>query len=103
MEECEALIRSVASQIEMGERCLFQGKRIDLSFPWERATVEEVFKRFTRISMEEALEEKRFDEVMVQEIEPFLGVKKPTFLYDFPQNGGACPREERRPDPCRTV
>ena len=42
--------------------------------------------------MGEALEKKLFDEVMVQEIEPCLGVKKPTFIYDFPSERGALAR-----------
>ena len=36
-----------------------------------------------------ALEENRFDDVMVLEIEPFLRQKKPLFLYDYPAERGA--------------
>jgi len=92
MEECEVLTQSVASQIGSGGKLIYQGKELDLSSPWERVTVEEAFKQFARTSMGEALEKKLFDEVMVQEIEPCLGVKKPTFIYDFPSERGALAR-----------
>ncbi len=42
--------------------------------------------------MEEALKNDRFDELMVQEIEPCLGRDKPTFLYDYPAERGALAR-----------
>ena len=34
----------------------------------------------------------RFDDLMVQEIEPCLGREKPTFLYDYPAERGALAR-----------
>ena len=34
--------------------------------------------------MREALQQDLFDEVMVEDIEPQLGIQKPTFLYDYP-------------------
>ena len=92
MDECEVLIQAVASQIGLRETLFYQGEEICLSSPWERIVVEEAFKRFTRISMREALEKNVFDEVMVQQIEPHLGVKKPTFIYDFPSERGALAR-----------
>jgi elongation factor P--(R)-beta-lysine ligase len=92
MDECEALIQSVASQIGSGEKIIFRGKEIHLSSPWERITVEKAFKRFSRVSIREALEKNLFDEVMVQEIEPHLGVNKPTFIFDYPSEQGALAR-----------
>jgi elongation factor P--(R)-beta-lysine ligase len=92
MEECQGLIQWVASQSGMGDTIFFRGHEIRLLSPWERTPVEEAFKRFARISMEEALEKNRFDEVMVQEIEPHLGTIKPTLLYDYPAERGALAR-----------
>ena len=42
--------------------------------------------------MREALKNDLFDEVMVQEIEPCLGIERPTFLYDYPAERGALAR-----------
>ncbi|HSB07211.1 MAG TPA: EF-P lysine aminoacylase EpmA [Thermodesulfobacteriota bacterium] len=89
MDECEALIQSIALQIGSGEKIIFRGKEIYLSSPWERITLEKAFKRFSRVPMWEALEKNLFDEVMVQEIEPHLGVNKPTFIFDYPSERGA--------------
>ncbi len=92
MEECEELIRSVARAIGLGEELIFQGRNIDLSKPWERITVDESFHRYASTPLSEALEKNLFDEVMVQDIEPNLGVGKPTFLYDYPAQRAALAR-----------
>ena len=84
MEECEALISSISKGIGVGTMVFSRGLEIDLSPPWERITVVEAFKRYASVSLEMALRKGRFDEVMVQEIEPNLGVSKPVFLYDYP-------------------
>jgi lysyl-tRNA synthetase class 2 len=42
--------------------------------------------------METAFKKGCFDEVMVQEIEPNLGVNKPTLLYDYPASRAALAR-----------
>ena len=95
MEECEGLIQWVASRSGMGETIVLRGHAIGLPSPWERIPVEEAFNRFARFSMEEALEKDRFDELMVQEIEPRLGIIKPTFLYDYPVQRGALSRPKK--------
>ncbi len=92
MGECELLIQTVASQIGIADKFFYQGKEISLSSPWERMGVEEAFKRFAHLSMREALKNNVFDEVMVQEIEPQLGTKGPTFIYDFPSERGSLAR-----------
>jgi lysyl-tRNA synthetase class 2 len=92
MGECEALLQSVAKRSGRGETIFFRDRQIRLSSAWERISVEEAFRRFTRTSMTEALQNNRFDEVMVQEIEPHLGIEKPTFLYDYPAERGALAR-----------
>ena len=92
MEECEEMVLSVSQDLELGARIHFQGKDIDLKRPWERMSVREAYERYASMSMERALALKRFDEVMVQEIEPHLGIPKPTFLYDYPAELAALAR-----------
>ncbi|MGA2318958.1 MAG: EF-P lysine aminoacylase EpmA [Thermodesulfobacteriota bacterium] len=84
MEECEGLIRFVARAIGLGQN--------DLSKPWQEISVKEAFRFYTKISITEALEQNLFDEIMVQEIEPNLGVEIPTFIYDYPAERGALAR-----------
>jgi lysyl-tRNA synthetase class 2 len=92
MEECEELIRSVVRAIGLEQKIIFRGCEIDLSEPWERISVKEAFHSHTQTSVNEALERNLFDEIMVQEIEPILGVEKPTFIYDYPAQRGALAR-----------
>ena len=92
MEECEELIRSVARAIGVGQKIIFRCREIDLSEPWERISVKEAFHDYTQTFVTEALERNLFDEIMVQDIEPNLGVEKPTFIYDYPVERGALAR-----------
>jgi len=84
MDECEALIQFLAANLGMKEKINYRGHPISLASSWERMTVEEAFQRFTKISAKEALRKDLFDEVMVEDIEPRLGIENPTFLYDYP-------------------
>jgi lysyl-tRNA synthetase class 2 len=92
MEECEEMVRSVAMAIGLGQKIIFRGREIDLCNPWERISVKETFHRYSQTSMTEALERNLFDEIMVQDIEPRLGIKKPTLIYDYPAERGALAR-----------
>jgi elongation factor P--(R)-beta-lysine ligase len=92
MEECVGLIRFVATTIGLGQNIFFRDREINLNEPWERISVQEAFHHYSQTSMTEALERNLFDEVMVQDIEPRLGVKKPTFIYDYPAERGALAR-----------
>jgi lysyl-tRNA synthetase class 2 len=92
MEECEQLIRSVAVTLEQGGKIIFRGRDIHLSGPWQRISVKEAFHYYKRTSVTEALERNLFDQIMVQDIEPSLGIEKPTFLYDYPAERGALAR-----------
>lgn len=84
MNECETLISQVARHINSKNTVTYQGTQIDLTPPWRRISVTEAFKSFTSMSMKAALESDRFDEIMVEAIEPNLGQPRPVFLYDYP-------------------
>ncbi len=99
-------IASVASGDSRNDNVLhYQGKTIDLSPPWERLTVAESFKRYANVNFDEFLDmtharkivqkkgyqveehtswEKLFNQIFLNEIEPHLGLKKPTILYEYP-------------------
>jgi len=94
MSECETLISQVARQIDSKNMMTYQGTEIDLTPPWRRISVAESFERFTSISMEAALENDRFDEIMVEAVEPNLGQPQPVFLYDYPAPRGALARSK---------
>jgi len=92
MEDCEALIQYVASTLSLSETLRYHGQTIELSPPWERIPVDDAFQRYAHIRMKKALAEHRFDEIMVEKIEPHLGRSKPTFLYDYPAERAALAR-----------
>jgi lysyl-tRNA synthetase class 2 len=56
--------------------------------------VAEAFARWTATTAEAALGQDRFDELMVTDIEPRLGTRRPVFLYDYPAERGALARLE---------
>ena len=84
MAQTEDLVRFVAENINSGNHLVYQGNKIDLKKPWPKLSVAKAFKKFTSTTLEKALSEDLFDELMTSEIEPKLGHKKPVFLYDYP-------------------
>jgi len=88
MEETEALIRAAAAVPAVE----FRGHSVDLSLPWQRITVAQAFETYAGTSVREALEGGIFDELMVELIEPQLGLERPTFIYDYPACCGALAR-----------
>ena len=98
MDECEALVVSVAALLGHTVNLTYGGREISLQAPWERITVAEAFEQFSRYSLADALERDIFDELMVEEIEPHLGIACPVFIHDYPACRGALARL-RQDDP----
>ena len=92
MNQCEELIIHIAGNLGRKNFIQYQGRRIDLTLPWHRITVADAFNRWAGISVEQALDDDRFDEILALEIEPQLGNDKPLFLYDYPVVCGALAR-----------
>jgi len=92
MEVCEELIVSVAHDLGHEGNITYRGRQIAMHRPWERISVKEAFRRYSSVSMEEALELDHFDDIMVSEIEPHIGTEGPVFLYDYPVALGALAR-----------
>jgi lysyl-tRNA synthetase class 2 len=92
MTDCEALLRHLAAAMDKGGVLEWQGRRIDLVPEWERITVAEAFHRYAPCTVEEALSQDQFDALLVEYVEPHLGMTTPTFLYDYPAALGALAR-----------
>ena len=88
MTETEALVRAAADDTRLS----YRGHDVELSGPWERITVAEAFLRYAGTTSEKALAAGSFDELMVERIEPRLGLSRPTFIYDYPACCGALAR-----------
>ena len=88
----------------------FHGKQYDLSMPWERLSIAEAFQKFADISTDDMLNEERivaiaekkgyavseqttweeaFNQILLNEVEPNLGLDRPTILYDYPVSQAA--------------
>ncbi|MDH5298215.1 MAG: EF-P lysine aminoacylase EpmA [Desulfobulbaceae bacterium] len=92
MVECEELFRFLADGLGLGGKITVAGQEVALAGPWERLTVAEAFRRHGSMSAAQALAGGCFDEVLVGEIEPRLGLVTPTFLFDYPAELGALAR-----------
>jgi lysyl-tRNA synthetase class 2 len=92
MADCEALLRHLAAAMGKSGVLEWQGRRIDLGPEWERITVAEAYRRYAPCTVEEALRKDQFDEMLVEYVEPHLGMATPTFLYDYPAALGALAR-----------
>ncbi len=89
MDQCAALIRFV-TEFSIGSITIdYRGHQVNLAGPWRRISVPEAFLRWGSISLQKALSNDRFDEVMVTDIEPNLGFEEPVFLYDYPARRAA--------------
>jgi len=98
MQECEQLVHHLAAGHASfpalnGRNTLQRDTRaVSLALPWQRMSVEEAFSAYAGMSALEALENDCFEEVLVAEVEPNLGWRKPLFLYDYPVELGSLAR-----------
>lgn len=92
MCQCEELISIVARSIGHEKGIEYQGRWVDFTKPWDRMTVDQAFERFATESMDKAVQDRRFDEIIGCDIAPNLGWAKPVFLYDYPAALGSLAR-----------
>jgi lysyl-tRNA synthetase class 2 len=84
MDQCEALLIAAFKDRGRNQDVVWQNKKINIASPWEKITVADAFFRYAPITLNEALVQNKFDEIMVESIEPRLGLERPTFIYDYP-------------------
>lgn len=86
------LIRDAAIALSGKPETTFRGRPVDLGAEPEVITVEDAFRRYCEISMDEADERDLFDELMVTKIEPRLGLDRLAILTDYPANRASLAR-----------
>lgn len=126
MKDCEELLLFINAYLQRtgghqdGSRpaqLTYQGKPVDLSAPWERLSMNEAFLRYAGFPVTDGLTletlgpiarkkgyrvstgdtwEEVFHQILLNEIEPHLGVGKPTILYDYPAELAALSRKKKR-------
>ncbi len=80
MTDCEGLLAALTAT----EVLVVDERPVKLTPPWPRLTLAAAFQRYAPISLEQALAEDCFEEVLVRDIEPRLGLETPVFLCDYP-------------------
>jgi len=84
----------------------YQDNCIDLTPPWERVSVSDAFQKWAHVDFEKFFDIKKaravcknkgykvtsqntweelYNQIFLNEIEPHLGVDRPTIIYDFPE------------------
>jgi lysyl-tRNA synthetase class 2 len=84
LADMEHLVLFIGSNLGRTFRIEYQGTSIDVSAPWPRVTVKEVFQRFAGWSPEPVPNPDRFDMDLVDKVEPALSRTRPTVLLDYP-------------------
>lgn len=84
MRECEDLFPFLSKRLGMDEKVSYRGRDIQLAGPWERISVSDCFSRVASLSMERAMKEGKFEEILARDIEPNLGLHRPVILCDYP-------------------
>jgi lysyl-tRNA synthetase class 2 len=92
MDQCESMLLAAFVSVGHHQDIIWQNKKINLTAPWERITVADAFARYSPVSLSETLNQDNFDEILVQYVEPHLGISRPTFLYDYPAELAALAR-----------
>jgi len=105
MDETEELIIYCAEKVTGSLNISFQGKNIDLSSPWDRISVKELFLNKAGLDLDKCMSldlmrkaavktsvycednddwDTIFLRIFMEKIEPELGLKRPVFVTDYP-------------------
>ncbi len=120
IEDTENLICRVVRDCFSAEELIYQNQKIDLTLPWERRSLQDLFQREVGIDLKKSLSiegmrrsatdcgihiqknddwETMFFKIFLEKIEPNLGRTKPLFVTDYPsQMGLMAKRKKEDPD-----
>jgi lysyl-tRNA synthetase class 2 len=84
MQDCEQLLAHIAKDCYSSNTVIYNSEHIALDDVFSRISVRDAFNQFTGLSMESAVRNGNFDEMMVTKIEPALVQDKPVLLFDYP-------------------
>lgn len=84
MNDCEALLLHVCRSLGASSSITFRQLPINFDKGVSYISVRDAFSRFCSITMEEAVLNGSFDELMVSMIEPALNQSHPVVLIDYP-------------------
>lgn len=90
MRDCELLLVHIYNILN--KTIGYDNNSLVLGECFERVSVRDAFREFSTVSMEDAVRDGSFDEIMVACIEPALARAKPVFLVDYPSEMAALAR-----------
>lgn len=95
MDDCENLLRFLREEFienfpdlasTFQDSIFHDENNVNLTAEWERLTLKEAFAKFSPITLEQAMKQDIVDELLVEYIEPRLGLTSPLFLCDYPSD-----------------
>ena len=89
MVDCETLVSEVVKRTKSGYTITYAGEEIDFRPPWQWLSVRDAFDRYAGMDLAPVLREDKFEELLIEKVEPNLGRGRPTFLHDFPASMAA--------------
>lgn len=119
MHDCERLFRYILKAIDDKRPYFtYQNKKIDIHLPWQRLTVDQALQKYAGVSLIDLIDnlgkpyfttakirqvarqkgynteinntwEEIFNQIFLNEIEQYLGVDRPTIIYEYPSVLGA--------------
>ncbi len=92
ISDTEQLIMMLAGKLQSGPHIQYQNHDIDLSLPWPRVTVREVFRHAAGWDPVAKPDPERFDIDLVTKVIPGFPPDHPTVLTDFPAALGSLAR-----------
>lgn len=84
MKDCELLLQFVSKECLSTNTVRYNSTDIVLDDVFTRLTVRDAFTEYADVTMENAVRDGSFDEIMVTQIEPALIQNKPALLVDYP-------------------
>ncbi len=90
--DCQKLLRSLAKGLGITQGPSYRGRRLDPAAEWRSITVREAFLLHAGWDPVAAPNEERFDQDLVEKVEPGLGFPSPCFLEEYPANQAALAR-----------
>lgn len=84
MRDTENLVLSIAHKLGGGNSILYRGQTIDLSVPWVRLTVSDVFKKFAGWDPAGTHDADRFEADLVNKVLPAFPANRPVVLTEYP-------------------
>lgn len=116
MEDVERIVFSIQQSVSDDPVMHYQGNAIHLAPPWNRLTMKEAFLKYANVDLDVFLDESEarkisekkgyvveenstweelYNQIFLNEIEPFLGFEKPVFLYEFPASMAALSKKKK--------